>query len=274
MDRDAIGPPRADRAADTCPPLSHLDVPAWGGTQPFAFELGHLNSTLFGEFDTVRTVEALRLARLYIHHGFGAEARQVLGWLDHAAPEAARAGDLARIVAGAALPAGSVLAGALGCGEPGVLWAILAMPELPQDAVFDHRALRRSFVALPGGLRRALGPALVQRLLVAGHRGTAEAMRCPMPKPGWRARRWPRKRARTRRPKRRCARSPEAMPNRPARRWPRPSNARSRGRHRWISTMRNWPARSHSSIAARRSGGGLRGPMSRRLPRPARLTTR
>jgi hypothetical protein len=176
MDRDAIGPPRADRAADTCPPLSHLDVPAWGGTQPFAFELGHLNSTLFGEFDTVRTVEALRLARLYIHHGFGAEARQVLGWLDHAAPEAARAGDLARIVAGAALPAGSVLAGALGCGEPGVLWAILAMPELPQDAVFDHRALRRSFVALPGGLRRALGPALVQRLLVAGHRGTADAI--------------------------------------------------------------------------------------------------
>ncbi|MFB9148543.1 hypothetical protein [Roseovarius ramblicola] len=176
MDRDANGPPRADRAAKTCPPTAHLDVPAWGGTRPFALELGHLNGTLFGEFDTVQEANALRLARLYIHFGFGTEARQVLGWLDPGAPEVARAHDLSRLVEGAPLAAGAALAGALGCGEPGVLWAILAGPDLPEGAVFDHRALRRSFVALPVGLRRAFGPALVQRLLDAGHRETADAI--------------------------------------------------------------------------------------------------
>ena len=176
MDRDAIGVPRAGPAPGACPPGPHLDVPAWGGTRPFAFELGHLNGMLYGEFDTVREGVALRLARLYIHHGFGAEARQVLGWLDRDAPGVALAHDLSWLAEGAPTAAGTALAGALGCGEPAVLWAALAGPGLPGDAVFDHRALRRSFVALPAGLRRTLGPDLVQRLVAAGHRGTADAI--------------------------------------------------------------------------------------------------
>ncbi|WP_104019735.1 hypothetical protein [Roseovarius nitratireducens] len=176
MDRDISRPARAGLSVDACPPAPHLDVVSWGGNHPFAFEVGRLNGALFGEFDTIREADALRLARLYIHHGFGAEARQVLGWLDSGAPEIALARELARLVEGASLPAGAALAGVLGCGEPGVLWAILAMPELPEENVFDHRALRRSFVALPEGLRRALGPTLVRRLVAAGHRDTADAL--------------------------------------------------------------------------------------------------
>lgn len=176
MDRDTAAPPRPAHGERACPPVAHLDVAGWGSARPFAFEVGRLNGALFGEFDTVRGAEALRLARLYIHHGFGAEARQVLDWLDADVPEIARARNLSRLVEGRALPTGAALAAALGCGEPGVLWAILAMPELQEESVFDHRALRRSFVALPGGLRRALGPGLVQRLVAAGHRETADAI--------------------------------------------------------------------------------------------------
>ncbi len=176
MDRDMSGLARPGLAVDACPPVSYIDVTSWGGTRPFAIEVGRLNGAIFGEFDTLRETDALRLARLYIHRGFGAEARQVLGWLDSGEPEIALARALARLVEGASLPAGGALAGALGCGEPGVLWAILAMPELPEESVFDHRALRRSFVALPEGLRRALGPTLVRRLVAAGHRDTADAL--------------------------------------------------------------------------------------------------
>ena len=159
-----------------CPSQAHIDVAAWGGAGPFAAELAQLNAALFGEFDTVQAAEALRLARLYIHHGFGAEARQVLDWLDAASPEVAIARELAVLVDTPRLPPAARLSGVLGCGEPGVLWAILATPDLPEERVFDHRALRRAFVALPDGLRRALGPVLVRRLVAAGHDATADAL--------------------------------------------------------------------------------------------------
>jgi len=176
MDHGTPRAPRTGQAPDSCPPQAHLDVPSWGGAGPFAVEVGRLNGALFGEFDRVREAEALQLARLYIHHGFGAEARQVLGWLDAGTPGIAHARALARLVEGRSLPAGGALADALDCGEPGVLWAILAIQDLPAQSVFDHRALRRSFVALPDGLRRALGPALVRRLVAAGHHRTAETI--------------------------------------------------------------------------------------------------
>jgi hypothetical protein len=176
MDRDIARPAPAGGASQACPRPADLDAASWGGAGPFAVELGRVNRALFGEFDTVREAEALRLARLYIHHGFGAEARQVLGWLDAGAPEVARARDLSLLVEGAPLPEGAALADALECGEPAVLWAILARPDLPQEAVFDHRALRRAFLALPEGVRRTLGPGLVQRLARAGHHRTADAL--------------------------------------------------------------------------------------------------
>jgi hypothetical protein len=181
MDRDITGGAPPDLPARTCPQAAHIDVAAWGGAGPFASEVGRLNSMLFGEFDSVDEASALRLARLYIHHGFGIEARQVLGWLDARSPEVAAARELAALVETGSVPDGSRIAGALGCGEPGVLWAILAMPRLPDEAVFDHRALQRSFVALPDGVRRAVGPALVQRLTSAGHHATADALLRQMP---------------------------------------------------------------------------------------------
>lgn len=176
MDRDMVGPAPPDRTTLACPPVADIDVAAWGGTRPFAAEVGQINGMLFGEFDTVQQAAALRLARLYIHHGFGAEARQVLGWLDAGSPEVAIARELAALVDASRLPADARLGDALGCGEPGVIWAILALPELPEESVFDHRALKRAFAALPDGLRRALGPTLVRRLVAAGHHGTADAV--------------------------------------------------------------------------------------------------
>lgn len=176
MDRARPGPPLPSQATGRCPAPALLDVPSWGGTQPLAREIGQLNAALFGEFDTVREDTALRLARLYIHHGFGAEARQVLGWLGEATRGHAEAQALARLVDGVPAPAGGTLAAALDCGEPGVLWALLSLPDLPPERVFDHRALQRSFLALPDGLRRVLGPGLVRRLTGAGHHRTAETI--------------------------------------------------------------------------------------------------
>ena len=162
-------------SSDSCPSRDFIDVRSWGGARPYRSEIGSLNGTLFGEFDRIDKANALRLARLYIHHGFSAEARQILALLEPSAPEIIIARELADIVEHVPYP-GGILANALNCEEPVVLWALLAMSDLPEDRVFDHRALKRSFVALPKTLRRSLGPVLVRRLVSAGHDKTAEAI--------------------------------------------------------------------------------------------------
>lgn len=177
MDRDsapAAGPAPVAAAMADCPAPGALDIAAWDGGAPLPVALGRLHRGLYGEFDTVDRATALALVRLHIHHGFGAEARQVLGLLPGPDAETRLLGELALLVEVAPLPEGSALRGAIGCGEPALLWGLLAQPRLAPGQVFDHDALERSFAALPAGLRRALGPGLVRRLAAVGHVETAD----------------------------------------------------------------------------------------------------
>jgi len=48
------------------------------------------------------------------------------------------------------------------------------MPTVPQETVFDHKALLRSFAALPASLRDTFGPELGRRLIEARHSETAQ----------------------------------------------------------------------------------------------------
>ncbi|MAU53567.1 MAG: hypothetical protein CMN17_14635 [Roseovarius sp.] len=176
MDRDiaAARPPAEAGETASCPDPALLDVAAWGDPAGLVAGLGRLHRGLYAEFDTIEPGAARDLARLYIHHGFGAEARQMLALLPAPGPEAPWLEDLARIVDHA--PASPALAALTGCGAPAVLWALLAGPGIDPGTVFDHRALERSFAALPGPLRADLGPGLVRRLLAAGHADTAERL--------------------------------------------------------------------------------------------------
>ena len=62
-----------------CLPEAHVRVSDWGEEAPFGAQLGPLNARLYGEFDKPDEVVALRLARLYVYFGFGAEALRVSG---------------------------------------------------------------------------------------------------------------------------------------------------------------------------------------------------
>lgn len=176
MDRDVTGP-RVHAAppspAPDCPATELLDVPSWGGPEGLPADMGRLYRALFGEFDVVDPKAAQALARLYIHHGFGAEARQVLGLAGRADSEVRLLGELALLVDQEPLPGDSVLRRSIDCGEPAVFWALLALGSVDEALVFDHAALRRSFAALPAGLRNRLGPGLVRRLVAVGHFDTA-----------------------------------------------------------------------------------------------------
>ncbi|PKQ13577.1 MAG: hypothetical protein CVT70_03980 [Alphaproteobacteria bacterium HGW-Alphaproteobacteria-1] len=178
MDRDVTEGGRAARSPvpsePDCPAPALLDVPSWGNPVTLPEDMGRLYRDLYGEFDAINPHVAHDLARFYIHHGFGAEARQILTLADAPNADTRLLRDLAQLVDQMPLSANSPLHDATGCGEPAVLWALLARGPLDAALTFDHGALQRSFAALPAGLRRGLGPGLVRNLVAVGHADTAQ----------------------------------------------------------------------------------------------------
>lgn len=162
----------ADRNAD-CPPAALVDLPSWAGAEPFHQQIGALNRQLLREFDRPDKEIALQLARAYLHFGFGAEARQILDLRSRGSNADRILREISLIMDHGHASSGGRLAEMTGCGEPAVLWALLAMPTVPVEAVFDHKALLRSFAALPAPLRNTFGPDLARRLSKARHAKTA-----------------------------------------------------------------------------------------------------
>ncbi|MEI4233401.1 hypothetical protein [Roseovarius sp. D22-M7] len=162
----------ADGNAD-CPTAELVDLPSWAGTEPFHQQIGALNRQLLREFDRPDEEIALQLARAYLHFGFGAEARQILDLRSRGSEADRILHEISLIMDHGHVSSVGRLADMTGCGEPAVLWALLAMPAVPVEAVFDHKALLRSFAALPAPLRNSFGPELARRLSKARHAKTA-----------------------------------------------------------------------------------------------------
>jgi hypothetical protein len=158
---------------ESCVPKDWLDLPSWAGSGPFHLQVGDLNRQLLGEFDRPDDAIALKLARLYLHHGFGAEARHILELRAEISEQDDILREMARIMDRGHAQDDARLATIAGCGEPAVLWALLARPSLSPETVFDHKALLRAFAGLPAPLRDNFGPELARRLIEARHSKTA-----------------------------------------------------------------------------------------------------
>jgi len=159
----ALGP-----GTESCLDERRVDVTAWGGDGPFGQQIAPLRARLVGEFDIPDRQAVLSLARLYIHFGFGAEARQTLTqFLEPDARDTVLLA-MARIVDEGDAGAGSALSGQLSCGPMAALWSALAEPVLPADRPIEPNAILRGFAALPEHLRARLGPDLARRFHTAG----------------------------------------------------------------------------------------------------------
>jgi hypothetical protein len=163
--------PRPAGPAPGCPGPDMLNVPDWGDATPPAAQIAALRRRLVGEFDRIDGHAARDLARLYIHLGFGAEAAQTIARLAPRDAQAPVLRSLAAIVDTGAAPPGNPLAPLIECPGPAAMWAVLARDPLAPGAPVRRADLVQAFSALPGHLRRHLGPVLAERLL--GH-GDAE----------------------------------------------------------------------------------------------------
>jgi len=161
---------------EVCVPDNWIDIVAWGQETPFETQVGPLIGDLLGEFDVISQNKAIRLAQLYLYFGLGLEARQILSLVNQDNRQAEVMNELAQILDEGQAENGSLLRTQIDCDTPAALWSLLSHDRLPDDLIFDHQLIQRSFVALPDHLRKHLGPILARRLIAAGHRVTADGI--------------------------------------------------------------------------------------------------
>ena len=155
----------------------HFDLLSWAapGAQLLP-EAARLRSGLFGEFDRIDTAKALDLARLYLHFGFGAEARQILDLLPDQTPDIGILRLVGRIVDDGVFEGTNPLAGQESCDGRVAFWALMAQDPIDPARVPDEIAVTRSLNELPGPLRQHLGAILARRLLAANHGDLARSV--------------------------------------------------------------------------------------------------
>ena len=171
-------PPGPSLSGLGCPENAALDISGWSDGRALHPQLGEIRRDLYQEFDRLNPEAALRMVRLYLHFGFGAEALQVLALDSEVMGAEHLLADIARIMEHGQAPPGSRLPLLVDCETDVALWAMLAQEELSTAHRPDTRAALLGLNRLPAHLRAFLAPALSDRLRTRGDsEGAAAALR-------------------------------------------------------------------------------------------------
>lgn len=155
-----------------CLPDEAVDIANWGPPDDPYSAISTLQAGLFDERDNVRTDVALDLARLQIHLGFGAEARQTLSYAQDL-PDAGLLTLMSRIIEGRDVDP-EALASQLECDGAIALWAMIASDSVSADTAISPPAILQSFAFLTPMQKRILSGPLVDRFRRAGEYEAAE----------------------------------------------------------------------------------------------------
>ncbi len=157
----------------TCIDAADVDVATWGDGRPFHDQIAPIRASLSSERDRILPEEALRLARLYVHFGFGREALEALRLSQGRSHAHDVLHALSHIVDGQPAPT-RIFAGQIDCPTDVALWALLAEPELESGAGVSAPRILQSLRRLPPALRGHLGTEVAARFAGIGEDGTAE----------------------------------------------------------------------------------------------------
>jgi len=139
-----------------------FDLNAWGDGSELHVQVASLAEDLAGEFGEEPREAQDTLARLYLHFGFGAEARAVLS-SDLAQSQDRRVlSELAGIIDD--YPGQyDLISAQAGCETPAVLWAFYVSPNPLQEN--EKNQILQHFFALPQPLRGQLAPRLARKFV-------------------------------------------------------------------------------------------------------------
>ncbi|WP_436398444.1 hypothetical protein [Roseobacter sp. S98] len=150
----------------SCIQREKVDVVSWGSHEPPTLQISKARETLFDDTGSLDDAAAIKLAKLYIFLGFGAEARQTL-LLSEVAVEYPELFDLAGIVDEDLLSNPRIVHQFRECEASLALWGVLASGRLADDTSDKTEAIAETFFSLPGHLRALLGPRLSNILIEA-----------------------------------------------------------------------------------------------------------
>lgn len=175
----------ADLTRPQCRNEFDLNVSNWAQLdEPFA-EIGELRASLFDAVDAIDKQTALDLARMYLHYGFGPEAKQVLELSADLASEHPELYDIADVLELGYARNPRALHTSLECENSAALWSVLSAQTLPKSEKVAVDAVLRALNGLPNQLRQLLAPTVSSRLLDYGDANAAEqALRTVQRTPG------------------------------------------------------------------------------------------
>jgi len=152
-----------------------IRVQDWRPESNFGASISLLRGRLFSEFDELNHETAVQLARLYLHFGFGAEAKNVLSLDANMASDNMVLVDIANIMEFGSDLGRNYLENFLGCNSDAALWAILASKEIQPNTPIASKAALLTLSSLPLHLRNFLAPALSKKFLTYGDEAAATA---------------------------------------------------------------------------------------------------
>lgn len=164
MDRDfaAVRDAIEARVEQRCLPADLFQIAEWADERAFHEQAAAMAEALAGEFGEEPREGQDALARLYLHFGFGAEARAVLA-ADNAQSQARQVMmQLAGIVDDYDEDY-ALIAGQAGCETPAALWAFLVGATALDDAERNH--ILQHFFGLPRPLRGQIAPRLARTFI-------------------------------------------------------------------------------------------------------------
>ncbi|MCF2871599.1 hypothetical protein L0664_11035 [Octadecabacter sp. G9-8] len=164
MDREfaLLGDMLESSVGQQCLPADLFEVSTWGDDSAFHSQVADLAEGLAGEFGEEPREAQDALARLYIHFGFGAEARAVLTSDTALSQSRQILNELAGIVD--QYPGNyALIAAQKGCSTPAALWAFYVDPSALENDERNH--ILQQFFALPQPLRGQFAPRLARKFI-------------------------------------------------------------------------------------------------------------
>ena len=159
------------RVTQSCLPTDMFQFAEWGDDSDFHAQVAGLAEALAGEFGEEPREAQDRLARLYLHFGFGVEVKTML------AADLAQSQDRRVMLQLAGLIDEyegdyALIAAQAGCETPSAVWAFLAAPHRVTDE--ERNQVLQSLFALPQPLRSHIAPRVSRGFLDIGDTETAE----------------------------------------------------------------------------------------------------
>lgn len=159
---------------NACIDSSLFQISEWASAESFEKQLSAFRMSLYGEFDVLDENVALRLAKFYLHFGFGAEASQILRLNVPELQEAEILQRLALILDEGEMNETALLANQSGCDGPVAMWALLEAGFA--EPGIDFSAIQLEHASLPTHLRSHIGPKLADILSEAGQTDVARGI--------------------------------------------------------------------------------------------------